>query len=124
MTISEGKVSKGGVNRLPPVTKRPAPPKGQNSKNSSTVMRVIRNGVMQFEVGGAKSELSFETICFAADQIRQRYAPGDYPPKKLREYELEVPTESGNPEPANFEFKGKVTNGDMEDLLYFGDFQT
>ena len=31
--IQEGKVSKGGINRYQPKTKRPAPPKGQGHAN-------------------------------------------------------------------------------------------
>jgi hypothetical protein len=32
--IKEGKVQKGGINRKPPVTKRPSSPKGQGGKKA------------------------------------------------------------------------------------------
>lgn len=41
MNISEGRVCKGGVNRLPPVTNRPLPPKGQGILNKEVDYREL-----------------------------------------------------------------------------------
>lgn len=38
-----------------------------------TVLKVISDGEMEFEVDGEKLTLPFEVICQAADQIRETY---------------------------------------------------